>query len=258
LLLDGVRCAVAVHAHPDDESIVTGGLLARCAAEGIRTVVITCTGGDIGPRRAAVDGPLVDARAAELRAALEILGVTRHVQLGYRDSGLLGWPDNNHPDSLVQAPLSAASGKVLDVLREEQPELVVTYGADGGYGHPDHIKTHQVTVEACRISGQPGLYAVVFPRAWLAHFVEVAAAAGVEARGPALLGVDDMDPPASFGTPDGEPFEALDTSDYVDIKRAAIAAHRSQMGDDHVLVRLPARVYAEAWSREWYLPLMGE
>ncbi|MBV8083806.1 MAG: PIG-L family deacetylase [Chloroflexi bacterium] len=240
------RTLVAVHAHPDDESITTGGLLAWAAASGIRTVVVTCTGGDIGPRRAAVEGKLADVRDRELADALRILGVSRGVRLGYRDSGLLGWPDNHHPEAFYAAPLDAAAAGLAGMLEEERPDTVVTYAADGGYGHPDHVKAHQVALAACRLlSRTPALYAVVFPRTWLWRFAELSGA-----RPPALLGVDDMDPPPNFGT--DEECEELDVSEYVETKRAAIAAHRSQMGDDHALVRMPPEVYRDVWSREFY------
>jgi LmbE family N-acetylglucosaminyl deacetylase len=245
---------VAVHAHPDDESITTGGLLAKASAMGFRTVVVTCTVGDVGPNRTGVNR-LADARAEELHAALTILGVSRGIQLGYRDSGLAGWPDNDHPASFHAAASGEAAQKVAAILHEERPRLVVTYGPDGGYGHPDHVKAHRVTLEAFHRAGLPGrLYAVVFPRRWLRRFTELSRNAGVEAREPALLGVDDLESPPGFGTPDGAPVEELDVGAFVEAKRAAVAAHATQM-DGHVLTRLPAGVLKEIWSREFYLPL---
>jgi LmbE family N-acetylglucosaminyl deacetylase len=251
--LDGP--VVAVHAHPDDESITTGGLLAKASAMGLRTVVVTCTGGDVGPNRTGVN-QLAHARAEELQAALTILDVSQGIQLGYRDSGLAGWPDNNHPASFHAAPLGEAAQKVSAILREVQPRIVVTYGPDGGYGHPDHIKAHQVTLEAFRRADLPGsrLYAVAFPRRWLRRFTELSCKAGVEAREPALLGIDDLDAPPGFGAPDSAPVEELDVGAYVEAKRAAVAAHATQM-DGHVLTRLPADVLKEIWSREFYVPL---
>ncbi|HEU0167351.1 MAG TPA: PIG-L family deacetylase [Chloroflexota bacterium] len=244
--MDLGRTLLAVHAHPDDESITTGGLLAWAHAQGVRTIVVTSTGGDIGPRRAPLEGQLVDIRDRELAEALRILGVSRGVRLGYRDSGLLGWPDNDHPASFHAAPLDQAAARLAEILDEERPETVVTYAPDGGYGHPDHVKAYHVAAAACRlVQPPPALYAVVFPRRWLRAFEQLTGA-----RGPALLGVDDMDPPPNFGT--AAECEALDVRAYVETKRAAIAAHRSQMGDDHVLVRMPPEVYREVWSREHY------
>src|SRR5919197_139105 len=151
------RTLVAVHAHPDDECIGTGGVLARYSAEGVRTVLITCTDGAVGeisdPALASPEN-LAEVRARELDEAVRILGISRSVRLGYRDSGMAGTADNHHPASLAQADLASVVQRVLQVIEEEQPQVVVTYDERGGYGHPDHIRAHQVAVAAVDASRQ--------------------------------------------------------------------------------------------------------
>src|SRR6266568_8365735 len=145
------RTLVAVHAHPDDECISTGGILARYAADGARTVLVTCTDGAVGeisdPALATPDN-LAEVRSRELDESVRILRVSRLVKLGYRDSGMAGTADNDNPASFQQADFDQAVERVVRVIRDERPQVVVTYDERGGYGHPDHIRAHEVAVAA--------------------------------------------------------------------------------------------------------------
>ena len=136
---------LAVHAHPDDESIWTGGALARFARQGGAVTVLTCTGGEEGEiiGRAEIVDDLAQFRQEELDRALEILQVNGEL-LGLRDSGMVGSAASQHPEALVNN-VSAAADAVEKLLREQRPDLVITYGPDGGYGHPDHIAAHEAT-----------------------------------------------------------------------------------------------------------------
>ena len=133
---------MTVHAHPDDESIGTGGVLARYADEGIRTVLVTCTGGEVGeigdPTLATPDN-LAEIREQELRAACAILGVGHLELLGYRDSGMAGTDDNEHPDAFARADLDVAIRRLVALVRRFRPQVLVTYDENGLYGHPDHV-----------------------------------------------------------------------------------------------------------------------
>src|SRR5438132_4416694 len=190
------RTLLAVHAHPDDECIGTGGILARYAAEGVRTVLVTCTDGAVGeisdPSLATPEN-LVEVRARELDESVRILRVSRLVKLGYRDSGMAGTADNVHPDSFQQASFDDAVERVVRIVRQERPQVVVTYDERGGYGHPDHIRAHQVAVAAFEAAGDRGrypsagpawspskLYYVVVPRSAFAGFAERLREAGIE------------------------------------------------------------------------------
>src|SRR5215469_14265297 len=131
-----MRTLMAVHAHPDDECISTGGILARYAAEGVRTILVTCTDGAVGeisdPALATPDN-LAEVRSRELDDSVRVLHVSRLVKLGYRDSGMAGTADNANPASFQQANLDEAIGRVVKVVREERPEIIVTYDERGGY-----------------------------------------------------------------------------------------------------------------------------
>src|SRR5215831_11641504 len=137
------RTLLAVHAHPDDECISTGGILARYAAEGVRTVLVTCTDGAVGeisdPSLATPEN-LAEVRSQELDESVRVLNISRLVKLGYRDSGMAGTSENDDPRSFQQSSFGEAVERVVRVLREERPRVVVTYNENGGYGHPDHIR----------------------------------------------------------------------------------------------------------------------
>ena len=267
------RTLMAVHAHPDDECITTGGILARYNAEGARTVVVTCTRGDLGGiSDPTLAGPLSldDLRARELARALDILGGTRSVQLGYRDSGMAGAPANAHPDSFHQADLEEATRRLVRVVREERPDVLVTYDETGGYGHPDHVKAHQVTVAAFKAAGDPDtfpevgapwsvakLYFVVFSHAWVDYFVQTLRAAGIDAPSSAPAGIDAGAPAGTFGIPDELVTTVVDVAAYAATKRAALAAHGSQLGPDHFLMRIPPELVPEVWSHEHFRRAAG-
>lgn len=155
---------MTVHAHPDDEVIGTGGVMARAVAEGHRVVLVTCTRGEMGeivvPE---LDTPenhrrLGEIRAGELEAAMEALGVIEWENLGYRDSDMLGRPGNRDPRSFWQADIDEAIGRLTWLVRRYRPDVMTTYNDFGGYGHPDHVNAHKVAVGAFYRAGDPEWY----------------------------------------------------------------------------------------------------
>jgi N-acetyl-1-D-myo-inositol-2-amino-2-deoxy-alpha-D-glucopyranoside deacetylase len=180
-VLDGVRRALVVHAHPDDETIASGGLLAELLDRGIAVTLLTATRGERGEIVAGTLDPaldeasLADAREGELRAALSTLGVEDHHWLGlpparagdreprrYRDSGmtwvrpgLAGPADDAGPDAFARAPLDEATADVSALLAHAGADLVISYAPDGGYGHPDHVRAHEAALGAARRAGLP-------------------------------------------------------------------------------------------------------
>lgn len=162
---------MAVHAHPDDECFGTGGVLAKYAAEGIRTVLVTATGGEEGEihdpdlTEAEARPRLKEIREVELRRAAEILQIGALELLGYRDSGMAGTPANEHPDNFHNADLGEATGRLVALIRRYRPQALVTYNEDGGYGHPDHLQCHRVTALAFAAAGDPERYPEAGP-AW--------------------------------------------------------------------------------------------
>ncbi len=158
-------CLLSVHAHPDDEASKGAPTVARYHAEGVRTVLVCCTGGEEGDiLNPAMDTPEVRAdiarvRRAELAASTAIIGYDETVLLGYRDSGMPDSEANARPDSFAQADLEEAVGKLVEVIRRERPQVVITYGDDQAeYPHPDHLRVHEVSVLAFDSAGEPGRF----------------------------------------------------------------------------------------------------
>jgi N-acetyl-1-D-myo-inositol-2-amino-2-deoxy-alpha-D-glucopyranoside deacetylase len=267
------RTLLAVHAHPDDECLGTGGILARYAAEGVRTILVTCTDGAVGEiSDAALATPdnLAAVRALELDASVAILGIARLVKLGYRDSGMAGTADNDNPASFNQANLDEAIESVVQVIRTEHPQVVVTYDESGGYGHPDHIRAHRVAVAAFAAAGDAlrypsagaawapaKLYYSVFARSAMHAFAERLRAAGIETPfdGPAEGDTPPSEP--TFGVSDERVTTTVDVSAFVADKRAALASHATQMGPEQFFMRLPEPLFADVFGREAFQRVAG-
>lgn len=240
---------MCVHPHPDDESIACGGVLARAATEGVRTVVVTCTDGEEGENLAGIDlgdVPLVEHRRRELDEAVAILGVSAHHRLGYRDSGMAGTPANEHPDCFHRSDLEHAAARLAAIVRAERPDAVVSDDEHGSYGHPDHIKAHHVTVRAVALAADPAAdvpgepwsvprrYVHTFSRSRL-----LAAHAGLLAAGLASPFGDEAEP-APFGADDALVTTRVDVAAHVATKMAAMRAHASQIGPDAFFMNVPA------------------
>ncbi len=239
---------LCVHPHPDDEAIACGGVLARAAAEGIHTVVVTCTGGEEGENLAGIDlgdVPLVEHRRRELAEAVEILGVSTHHLLGYRDSGMVGTPPNGHPDCFHMADLEEAAVRLAGIIRAERPDAVVSDDADGSYGHPDHIKANRVTIRAVALAADsdaavagepwqvPRRYVHTFSRSRLVTAHLALRAAGLSSP------FGEEDEPDPFGSADSEVTTRVDVQEHVATKLAAMRAHASQVGDDSFFMNVP-------------------
>src|ERR1022692_287729 len=162
------RRLLLVHAHPDDESIGTGATMAKYAAEGVQVTLVTCTLGELGeiipPSLAQLaaekEDRLGEDRIGEVAAARDVLGVTDHRFLGgpgrWRDSGMMGTQANGDPRCFWQADVDEAAAALLGIIREVQPQVLVTYDANGCYGHPDHIQAHRVAWRAFELAGADG------------------------------------------------------------------------------------------------------
>jgi mycothiol S-conjugate amidase len=161
-MADVPLCLMTVHAHPDDEASKGPGTVARYRGEGVHTVLVTCTGGEAGDiLNPAMDKPEVKAdlpavRLRELARAARIIGYDEVVLLGYRDSGMPDTPPNSHPEAFANAPLEEAVGRLVEVIRRERPQVIVTYSDDqSGYPHPDHLRVHDISVLAFEQAGDP-------------------------------------------------------------------------------------------------------
>lgn len=252
---------MTVHAHPDDEAIGTGGVLARYADEGFGTVLVTCTGGEVGeiadPSMATAE-TLGEVRRRELEAACGILGVGALHLLGYRDSGMAGTPPNDHPASFNRAPFDDAVDKLVALVRRERPAVVVTYDDNGFYGHPDHVKAHQITVAAFEAAADPTrhpdsgppwqplkLYYTAVPRSRLEVFARRMREAGIT---PPFEATEGDEPP--FGTPDELVTTYVDVSGQVERKHRALLAHATQMGPEVFFAKLSPELFGELFGTE--------
>ncbi|MDT8911531.1 N-acetyl-1-D-myo-inositol-2-amino-2-deoxy-alpha-D-glucopyranoside deacetylase [Amycolatopsis sp. PS_44_ISF1] len=230
-----IRKLLLVHAHPDDESITTGGAVARYAVEGAEVCLVTCTLGEEGeivpPRLARLAAGAADQlggyRSGELAAACAALGVTRHEYLGgigrWRDSGMAGTPAAEHPRAFAGGLIDEQAAQLRALIDEFRPQVVVTYDAFGGYGHPDHIRAHDVTMAAA-----PGaepvervFHVVPSRRAVDAGLAELREARSSPFRVPA--------PDELPGTPDEKIDTVLDISAHLPAKLAALRAHETQL-----------------------------
>ena len=158
-------CLLSVHAHPDDEASKGAPTVAKYHADGVRTVLVCCTGGEEGDiLNPAMDTPEVRAdigriRMAELKASTDIIGYDETVLLGYRDSGMPDSEANRNPASFAQASLHEAVERLVAVIRHERPQVIITYGDDhAGYPHPDHIRVHDISIRAFHSAGDPDSY----------------------------------------------------------------------------------------------------
>lgn len=259
---------VAVHAHPDDEAIATGGLLARAAGAGWDVTVVTCTGGELGEVVGGDGDPadlaarLGQVRREELAASLSTLGVNPPVWLGYRDSGMRGDPGNDDPASFWRAPFDEAVAALVGVLRARAPALVVTYDAYGLYGHPDHVQAHRVTLCAVEAAAQARLHPEAGPACPLpALDLATIARSGIAAGNAAMaqhgitspFGTETDPRRLSVGTPDADIDFAVDVRAHLATKRAALACHRTQVAADSLFLNVPDELAESVLGTEWFV-----
>ena len=248
---------VFLHAHPDDEALATGGTMARMADEGHRVVLVVATSGEEGepvPGVRATGESLGDRRVAELAEAAEILGVERLVNLGYRDSGMVGEDANGRPDCFWQADVDEAAAYLASALADEAPDVLVVYDPDGGYGHPDHIQVHRVGHRWAEMADIDRVRWVTMNRDAIRTSIEAALADEDSWSDDGMLEQRrDRAESESFGMPDAEITHAIDVSTVIGRKRAAIAAHASQIGPESFFLAMPDEQFASAFGTEWFV-----
>jgi N-acetyl-1-D-myo-inositol-2-amino-2-deoxy-alpha-D-glucopyranoside deacetylase len=244
-----------VHAHPDDESIGTGATMARYAAEGARVTLVTCTLGEIGeiiPPGLAhfLPDELGEYRAGELAEACAALGVSDHRFLGgqghWRDSGMMGAEENEDPRCFWRAPVAEAAAQLAAIIAEVQPSVIVSYGADGFYGHPDHIQAHRVTREAWLLEApEARFYATAVPVSVAKSAAELPADSWFSA---------DPDPVAN-AVPDDAVTTVVDGSAHLAAKVAAMKAHATQITVDGDYFALSNNIGQRILAAEYYIQL---
>lgn len=242
---------VFVHAHPDDEGTATAGTMIRAAREGHRVVVVYCTDGDPGdvPDDLAPGETVASRRRAEAEASAAITGTARVAWLGYGDSGMTGWAQNNVDGVFSRADPGLAARRLADLLDEEDADVVVGYDWHGGYGHPDHVMLHRTTLAATDlVAKRPRYLEVTMNRDLMRNLFVLATEMGMEGFDPDLSG-DDGNP---IGTPEAELHWAVDLGDDVTTKRAALACHASQ-SDVKQLLAMPEDIFPFAFGTEHFI-----
>jgi LmbE family N-acetylglucosaminyl deacetylase len=259
-------CLLAVFAHPDDESFGPGGTLAKYTREGVDVHVCTVTDGAAGsvdpdatPETQRAD--LAAVRRRELACACEVLGVQLHM-LDYRDSGMRGSPENQHPRSLFQADLDRVAGQLHALILELRPQVILTHDPTGGYFHPDHIKVNRAVVRAWDVlagSEAPAdwrparLYYTVIPRSalkWMLRLLRLLR------RDPHHFGRNRDVDLTQVGVPDEQVHVRLDVRPYLEVKDRASACHRSQGGGG--MRALPTVLLRIFWRHEHFVQAAPE
>jgi LmbE family N-acetylglucosaminyl deacetylase len=242
---------VSFHAHPDDEAIPTGGTLAKAAKEGHRVVLVFGTKGEHGEVEdgfLAAGESLAERRVQETHRSAEILGASRVEFLGYVDSGMMGTPENDAPNSFWQADLDEAAGKLAAILTEESADVLTIYDDHGVYGHPDHIQVYRVGVRAAEMAGTQRVYESTGNRDAILSGLLAARDMGVELPG-------DLDPDAfsEFGVTDDMITTVVDVTDFLEVKKASMRAHASQIAETSFFLSTPDEFFAQAFGQEWYI-----
>ncbi|GAB3571882.1 PIG-L family deacetylase [Amycolatopsis endophytica] len=243
---------VTFHAHPDDECIACGGVMRKAFEEGHRVVLVVATRGEHGeiPPGFLADGePLWQRRVAETEAAAEILGAKRLEFLGYTDSGMMGTPENDLPGSFWQAPVEEAAQRLAAILREERADVLTVYDDFGTYGHPDHIQVHRVGLRAAELAGTPRVYQNTSNRDHLHAGLDLFAAQAAE-TGAEIPGLEGMD---ELGKPAAEITAAVDVTPWLDVKRAAMRAHGSQISAESMFLAMSDEAFAYTFGTEWFI-----
>ena len=248
---------LALFAHPDDETFSAAGVMAAAVQHGVPVTVISATRGEAGESSiAGLDDPerLGVVRERELREAMRQIGVSDVRLLGYRDSGMAGSPSAEHPRAFIRVPVETAAAKLVPHIRSVRPQVILTFGPEGLYGHPDHLHMHHVALRAIELAADPShkdraasqpwqtpvCYFAAFPREEMLALFD---------RPNSPLRSLPAEARANLGTPRSEITHRIDIDSWADSKRAAIASHRTQTAEGGPLAGIAPEV------REWQLAL---
>lgn len=247
MIAENPKRLLAIYAHPDDESFLSGGTLAKAASEGIEVTLVCATRGEVGEiadPTLATPETLAQVREGELRQAAKALGIGRVEFLNYRDSGMAGTPENDHPNALANASPDEVVPRLVSIIREVRPQVVMTFDPGGGYGHPDHMAMSRHTLDACQTSGDDQLYPetgqawspnrlfyTVFPRGRLAELSDILKSLGEDSSR--------YDNRMANAWPDEKVHAIIDVSAEVNAKWNAVKCHRTQQGTFTMMSQIP-------------------
>ena len=259
-----------VHAHPDDETINNGVTMAKYAADGINVTLVTCTRGEEGEvlvdsllnLASSKDDKLGEHREVELKNAMDELGIKDFRFLGapnkkWRDSGMMGTPQNDRKDVFWQADLDEVANELVKIILETKPQVLITYDEFGGYGHPDHIKAHQIAMRAAEIASQQDwqvskIYWNTTPRSVIQMGIDKMKEVGSEFFG--AENADDL----PFAKPDELVTSVVKAPEYVPHKLAAMKEHATQISVDGPFFALSNNLGLSVWGDEYYTLVKGE
>ena len=242
---------VAFHAHPDDESIITSGLLSLASDAGHRVVLVFATRGELGePVPGVLDEgeQLTLRRTAESYESAAVIGAQRVEFMGYIDSGMMGEATNDAPWCFWQAGVESAAARLAALLAEERPDVLVIYDDHGGYGHPDHIQVHRVGMAAGSEAGVPIVAQVTMNRDLIVRSIAAARDAGMEIPEGAPTEL-----PPDLGSPEEIITHRVDGAGVIDRKRRSMRAHASQIAPEDHFLSMPIEAFTEVFGPEWYI-----
>ena len=253
---------LAVHAHPDDESISTGGILAKYSARGIKTVLVYGTRGEAGdilnPEFVSPKPGLniKEIRAIELEAAIKVLTVGSVYFLGYRDSGMAGSPENKHSQAFAQADIQEATARLVQIIRRVRPQVIITYNEKGTYLHPDHIMANRVTLRAFQASGDPRFEIEEALQPWQPAKLYYTAIPLERLRRMHRIAKDRCEEPGFdpelLGTPEENISAVIDVREYLPQKLEALDCHQSQMNPTSIIRRISKELREEFMGFEHF------
>ncbi len=267
---DMSRSLLAIFAHPDDEAFGTGGTLAYYARQGVRVGLVCATRGEVGEisdPALATPETLGKVREGELQCAADALGISDLIFLDYRDSGMDGTAENDHADAFVKADADIVVAKLVQIIRQFQPTIVLTFEPNGGYGHPDHKAIHRYTVSAVAAAGDASqypnagapwqvsrLFYTAIPRSSFVAMRDRMQEQGID--------TSDFDLIENHSWPDDQINLTLDVSDDVDTKWQSFNCHRTQVNPNAPFFRLPAEIMKQIMNKEhfalgWPAPTPG-
>ena len=268
--VNAAKRLLLVHAHPDDETINNGVTMAKYAAADAHVTLVTCTRGEEGEVLVSElanlasdkDDKLGEHREIELKDAMDQLGIKDFRFLGspdkkWRDSGMMGTPQNDRDDVFWQADLDEAANELVKIILEIKPQVLITYDEFGGYGHPDHIKAHRVAMRAAELAANKGwqvskIYWNTMPRSVIQTGIEKMKEVGSDFFG--AESADDL----PFAKPDELVTTVVNAPEFVEQKLAAMRAHATQISVDGPFFALSNNLGLSVWGDEYYTLVKGE
>jgi LmbE family N-acetylglucosaminyl deacetylase len=253
---------MAVHAHPDDESSSTGGVLATYSDQGVRTIVVTCTNGEFGDGPAGIKpgeeghdrAGVALTRLAELREACKHLGVTELELLGYHDSGMPEWEYRHSPDAFCNIPLDDVASRIGGLVERYRPQVVITYDPDGAYQHPDHVHAARSAIAAVEKTEIPAkLYLSTMRRSEWRKLYDALRAAGEDLPEWEMTEEEQR----QLAESEARITTEVDVRPVLERKRDALMAHASQITDSW-FSKIPPEVAANVFGRESFMRVRNQ